>query len=517
MEALPEDWHAALQMQPAEASPAAQLSGCWTEARPGMPSAVTRSQLRAPAWRPAGGAAPAQPQSCTPAKLCVAVPLAASPRPLYSQADSRASDADGGGPHTAAPACLIAGTGASLPVQMPEVSSISTEDLQCTRPRAICEREETPFFTPGAALPESELLSPHNSSSAGASRPDAAADRHSGVLQAGTPRALAAGQAQQETPCWASPNPQVVPEPILKTTPWGGSSADAKSSREGSGLHQNVEEQFGHAGSDSTGSSGARHCVADSAHSSSSSSSGGSWDTDVAEWGSSGAHPQSPDKAWSAMPDNAQLQRTPSRQRAPGELLTSAPSSMGECITPDMTSCDQLPQAGDRERREARLTPHSTESSCRANVQGAQTAGQTQAEGLHASCCAAQSPADDSMLSPAPVQPAQPLCSADGARSSSAQPASAEHVSLAGLHGSCTSARAGSRLRDSCFWEVQAGALPGQATQSPLPCQPRMNAMPMDSAARKACSQPQGPQHLLGKQAQLCIAQASQQVSVHRD
>lgn len=468
-----------------------------------MPSAVTRSQLRAPAWRPAGGAAPAQPQSRTPARTYLAVPHAASPHFLHSQADSGVSDVDGGGPHTASPACLIAGTGTSPPVLMPEVSTARIGKLPCTSTRALCDREETPFFTPEAALLKSNVLSPCDSSSAGIGRSDAASLCHNGSLPAGTPHALAHRQALEETLCQASSIAQLMPELTPAPTSWGGSSVAIKSSREGSGAHGDTEEQSGCIGSDSTGSCKAGHDVAGSAHSCS--SNAGSWDTDMAEWGSSGPHLQSPDTAWSPVSDHAVLQQTPLRQRAPEQSLLSAPSSVGECVTPDMASCDQPPLAGDSSRRQARMTLHSPASSCQAAVIGAWIGEQIQAEGSHASFRASQSPAEDSVQSPSPVQPAQLPCSADSARSSSARPASPEHVPLVVLHGSCLSASAGSWASDSRFWEAPAGALPGQATQSPLPCQPGMNTMPMSSAASKACPQAQGPQHLPGEQAHLCI------------
>ena len=483
MEALPGVWHAALDVQPAEASPAVQLSGCWTEARPGMPSAVTRSQLRAPAWRPAPSAAPAQLQSCAPSTVCSAAPHAASPSHKSSHSDQGLSGGEGDGQQAISIAPLESRTGMSPLAWRPKVAA-SQAELHCSR--APREREETPFFTPVAALPKPE---PHNApygASAGTSRLGAAADSHSGFLQVDTPHVTVDGQSQSHAK--ASTDVSERSEHMLDPGSCGSSSSGAMSSRKGGSSHQQLEEDLSRqedatlAGSDSAGPCKATHVDADPALSSSSSRD--SWETDMAECGSPGAYLLSSSVGRLSALDSSGLQQTPPNEEAPQQALTPAASSIGECATPDFASHDPLPWAGDSVRWQALALGQDTESSCQANVQGrAWSPVQSPVDSSHASCCAAQLPADSSMQNP--VQQALPLGPANNAHSSPAQPASAVQHSLRDAqnssshedlmersitHGSCPSARAGNWMSDSGFWEAPAWALPGQAMQSPQPC-----------------------------------------------
>ena len=515
LEALQEVWHAALDVQPAEASPAVQLSGCWSEARPGMPSAVTRSQLRAPAWRPAGSAMPAQLQRLAPSTVSSAVPHAASPQIPSSHGDRGSPEAEGGGRQAISLACLESGTGMSPLARMPEVAA---SQAKLPYSRVLHEREETPFFTPVAALPKPEPQKAPCSSSAGTSRLKAASGCHSGLLQLGTPYAMTDKQSQSQTE--ASPDICGRSEHTLNPSSCSGSSSGAMSSREGGSSHQRLQKNASGqedphlAGSISIGPCEATHVEADPAQSSSSSRD--SWETDMAECGSSGAHSLPSSTGCSSALDSLELQQTPPGQTGPEQALTPVPSSIGECATPDMAGHDPLPQAGDSISWPALALVQDIEASCRAVVQGrAYSPVHSLVDSSDASCHAANPPADSSTRDLIPKQKALPLGPADFAHSSPAQPVSALQDSSRGMqdssshetlmqdsvnYGSCPSPRAGNWVGNSPFWEAPAGALPGQATQRPLPCGPSISAPLGSFEGEKVYAEAQDPEIDSGKQ-----------------
>ena len=520
VEVLADEWHAALDVQPSEASPAVQLSGCWTEARPGMPSAVTRSQLRAPAWRPARGAMPAHLQGCAPSALPSAVPHAANPQLQSSHSDQGSSEAEGRGPQASSLACKTSGTVMSPLAWMPEVAASQAE---LPSSRASFKREETPFFTPVAALPKPEPRIPPCSSSASTIRVEAALGRRSDLLQVGTSHATADAQLQSHTE--ASPDVKGRSEPKLNSDSCGSSSSCALSSRRAGSSHQQLQEDLSRqedaarAGTSNTGPYRAMRVSADPVLSSSSSRD--SWETDMAECGSSGGHPLPFSIGCSSALKSSELQQTPPRQRVPEQALTSAPSSTGECATPNMAGHTPLSASDHDDSWQAFALVQDTESSCQAAVQGrAYSTVHSLADSSIATCRAAQPPAANSMQGLIPMQRALALAPADNAHSSPAQPASAVQPPSRGLqdsshedltqdsvaYGSCPSSRAGKWGSDSRFWEAPAGALPGQATQSPLPCGRGVSALLGSSAGPKACAQTRDPENVSGKQAHACLS-----------
>ena len=121
-----------------EASPAVWQSGCWTEARPGMASAVALGCLEVPGWRPAGSATPPQQHHCST---------------TAQGAPAAADAADAGhrhGPLGGAGTSVDQAEGLSPSARRPEHSIISQQTGQCRSP--TLEREETPFFTPLPAV-----------------------------------------------------------------------------------------------------------------------------------------------------------------------------------------------------------------------------------------------------------------------------------------------------------------------------------------------------------------------------
>ena len=518
-EALPEEWHAALEMQPADASPALQLSGCWTEARPGMPSAVTRSQLRAPAWRPAGGTAPGRLDSCAPVNTLTAAPRAPSLQPQGSHCDRGSSDAEHGRAHDASSVCLEAGMSTSPQPRMPELATAGHAGLPSSR--ASSEREQTPFFTPGAALPGPEPPSPLVSRPVVSSRLMTASVCHGSLLHDGKPVAMADEQGNAKAVCQDFSDSNLVSEETIWSSPCGSGSADVSSSKEGSSSHQELRESP--SGQDSTGppdSGRTTPCTALShddgpAHSSST----GSWATDMAEWGSPGSCPMLSDVSWPSVSDGSELQQTPAARQRPEEPVQSASSSVGECVTPGIEGHDFLLNLHGCDRGRARALLQDTECLSQAATQEEGIPPEKgQAEASHASCCGLQSPDGDSMQSPAPAQQPLPPSLANTAQSCSEGHASAPHLLPASLRGSSSheglagpssgrgssaSAKAGNRVSSSRFWEAPAGARPGQATQSPLPCRPGTQTVAGSAAARQAYLQAHGRQLVSGEQAHM--------------
>ena len=124
-----------------EASPAVWQSGCWTEARPGMASAVALGRLEVPGWRPAGSAAPPQQHHRSA---------------MAQDAPAAADAADAGHRHGSlggADMSVDQAKGLSPSARRPEHGSISQATGRCRSP--TLEREETPFFTPLPAVPAS--------------------------------------------------------------------------------------------------------------------------------------------------------------------------------------------------------------------------------------------------------------------------------------------------------------------------------------------------------------------------
>ena len=121
-----------------EASPAVWQSGCWTEARPGMASAVALGCLEVPGWRPAGSATPPQQHHCST---------------TAQGAPAAADAADAGqrhGPLGGAGTSVDQAEGLSPSARRPEHGIISQRTGQCSSP--TLQREETPFFTPLPAV-----------------------------------------------------------------------------------------------------------------------------------------------------------------------------------------------------------------------------------------------------------------------------------------------------------------------------------------------------------------------------
>ena len=514
-EAVSEVWHAALERQLTEASPAVQLSGCWTEARPGMPSAVTRSQLRAPAWRPAGGAAPGQLQSCEPARDRSAVEHAPILHPLSSHSNRGSKDAEGAGAY-AVSCCLDAGVSRSPELRMPELATAGHAGLPSSS--TSFEREQMPFFTPVAALQKTEPLRPQASRPANLSRLRVASTCYGSPSQDGRLHAMADEQSQHEALCWEASDSRLMPGQALGSSPCGSSSADVSSSKEGSSSHQESQEAL--SGQEVTvppGSSSIHPCKALSGDDGPAcSSSRGNWETDVAEWGSPRSCPMPSDSRWPSVSDSSELQQAPTGRQGPEESLQSASSSVGECMTPDSAGRNSLLQSHDIDRGWAGPLLEETASSQPADQQGALRLEEGHSESSHASCRAARTPDGDSMPSPAPGQQPLPLGSASTAHSRITQHASARHLPPASLrgsggpeglagpssgHGSRAGASAGQGASSSRFWEAPAGALPGQATQSPLPCRPGIETVAGASAARQACLQPREGQPVSGAHA----------------
>ena len=124
-----------------EASPAVWQSGCWTEARPGMASAVALGRLEVPGWRPAGCAAPPQQHH----------------RSAMTQGAPAAADAAGAmhrhGPLGVADKSVKQAEELSPSARRPERGSDGQGMGRCRSPTP--EREETPFFTPLPTVPAS--------------------------------------------------------------------------------------------------------------------------------------------------------------------------------------------------------------------------------------------------------------------------------------------------------------------------------------------------------------------------
>ena len=147
----PEEWHDALAAQHVDESPAVHISGCRTEARPGMFAG------QAPAWcAGSGDTLPAQCQACTPAAIPSAVIQAAEAGLSLSQQTglrdcAESSEAAASSAAEGRSPCLEPGAGLSAA-------------HSCSGARG--EREETPFFTPMAAIPTMRLSQPAASSTA---------------------------------------------------------------------------------------------------------------------------------------------------------------------------------------------------------------------------------------------------------------------------------------------------------------------------------------------------------------
>ena len=147
----PEEWHDALAAQHDDESPAVHISGCRTEARPGMFAG------QAPAWRAdSGGTLPARGQACTPAAIPSAVMQAGEACLSLSQQTELRDSAESS---EATPASAAEG---QSPCLEPETGLSAAH--ACSGARG--EREETPFFTPMAAIPTFRLSQPAASSTA---------------------------------------------------------------------------------------------------------------------------------------------------------------------------------------------------------------------------------------------------------------------------------------------------------------------------------------------------------------
>ena len=334
-----------------EASPAVWQSGCWTEARPGMASAVALGRLEVPGWRPAGSATlPQQHHSSATAQGAAAA----------------ADAADAGhrhGPLGGAGMSVNQAEGLSPSARRPEHGIISQRTRQCSS--LTLEREETPFFTPLPAVTASWAAHVRASEAPllmTSTRSPLSELRNSSMGQRTCPQNTAARE---------------TPEAELQADPGHITGLAERSSTR-------------------SASSSARHNTKHSqAHSSSSLSSPA---TAMAGWGSPRIHCEAPDR-----------------------------------------------------RRQVSVTEH--ESSQSHVLQGCQVSrgpATSAAEGSTHS-------------SPAEVSQASSSCVRTRANASTSI-----------CNSSMASARAGSGLPDSSFWGPPAGALPGQALQSPLPC-PRTN------------------------------------------
>ena len=232
----------------------------------------------------------------------------------------------------------------------------------------------------------------------------------------------------------------------------------------------------------------------------------------MAEQGFSGQRSLSSDVRWLSASDSSELQQMPCAWRGPEQALTSAPSSMGECVDPDMTGPDSPLQAGDQGRSEKLLQSRASPLQA-AGHSGFLSLEASQPERADASCRARQSSAGGSVQDVGPRR-RPPLLSPDSPRWSLAQPAIAQSLSTAGLQCSSnredlgrSSSGQGSLGATHCrqqgtsnFWEASAAALPGQATPSPLPCRSGAEALSQNPATRRTCPHGQGPHAVLGEE-----------------
>ena len=147
----PEEWRDALAAHHVDESPAIHISGCRTEARPGVFAG------RAQAWRPGSGdALPAQCQACTAAATPLAAMQAAKARLNLSQQARLRDSAE------SSEAALSSAAEGRSPCIEPEAGLSAAH--ACSGARG--GREETPFFTPMAAIPSFRLSQPAASSTA---------------------------------------------------------------------------------------------------------------------------------------------------------------------------------------------------------------------------------------------------------------------------------------------------------------------------------------------------------------
>ena len=333
----------------AEASPSVWQSGCWTEARPGMASAVALGRLEVPGWRPAGS--PAPPQQDHRAAMAQGAPAAADA-------------ADAGhrhGPLGGAYKSVGQAEGLSPSARRPEHGSIRQGTGRCRSPTP--EREETPFFTPLPAVP--------------ASWAGHACASEAPVLMTSARSPLAELKNSSKGPRTCA---QRVP---VRETPDAQLQADR-------GHIVGLAERS----STCSTSSSARHSAKHSEASTSSSSSLSSPATAMAGWRSPRIHSEAPDG-----------------------------------------------------RRHDSLTEHGSSQSY-------------ELQGCQVSSGPATSAAEGSIhSSPAEVSQASGSCVRTHM-----------DASISACSSSAASARGASQLPDSSFWGAPAGALPGQALQSPLPC-----------------------------------------------
>ena len=607
-------WHAAIETQPIEASPAIVLSGYWTEARPGMPSVVTRSQLRAPVWHPPGGPMSGQLQHSTPAAPSSGLQRATSPY-LNDECSSKRC------PELKGPGASAASASPSPPTMRQHHSSAS--DVAHTCSSAGYEREETPFFTPLAALPAVVSTA---ALSARPSRPMASLDPDDTGLQNGRQNLLSDVQVQsQRKSSREHSQPREEPqkqnegaslqytdsghesdqqvESPLEASQRRRCSEDAER-RGGSDLSHTLQESLV-AGQDD-GRQRHKNVVcsdrpckaicddADAVHTHHSSSSSSSWDTEMAAKGSSRVHFLSSEKGSATAHGKSELQATPSSSRRPEQEAASTHSSMGECVTPDMVghqlsppvnrgvpACElPYPEQGHVLGACATGAAHYSialhDPAQKLSSMGMQgkdshagsaylSDGQSISSSMQKKCLMRHTPSlcpAEAVQSPtAPPESTWQMSSvgsqgssghvdlsdiSNRQRSSSGrqsavlphltssepsvgaacspltQPGSAQQRSSVGLQGSSGTVdsldvrsdqkssssslrcvRAGGRVWDSSFWEVPAGALPGQATQSPLSSRPGPEAASARAPALCPSSQLMGPRLVSGKHAQV--------------
>lgn len=497
-----------------------------------MPFAVTRSQLRLPAWRPGGGHAPPQlqrqPSAITPA--------------------AQQARGQGGLGCTEALAAARSGgeEGESSPAVRLEASTSSSAALQSGR--AVFEREETPFFTPLAALP-SFRFAPASSAAAASSlsRLAPCSGPFDTAVQDGNVPAASSARAQSQPlePDASGPisGTELSPAADARAGKCNKSDAEGSSASEElqetaspscgnarkSSLHQissNMQSEAGHSGVDAT-----------------SSSSGSAWPSDMADWGSPEALFCLSGRERSPHDSGNGERSVHSRQRAHEQACMSAASSMGECTGPDKDSVDQ------------HIEPAICSSAVSCRALGRQQAIESQRD----SCASA---AVQSMQAPTPGEaideqssalPASVLCSPTLAQLGSSQlqrcpstvqsrvaghsahslhahttvhlvsPAevgTAEEHQLEGsqasnspkepqakrddsVHSSrsVSASRVGRWVCDSSFLEAPAGVLPGQTMQSPAVSHERSDVIPSKSSADHLdrSSQPSVPRLLPGQ------------------